>query len=190
MRKLGIAMAMATGLLLSLGSGAHAAVVTENIGTLDAGHPSASYGFDPVTAPNFHLDGAGQGTFQVDFSLGNMSTNTATSITASAAGSTALKDFTFGLYDSSNTLLKQVDQSSAVYTSSGTTFSFLGLANLLTTGSYHLLLAVASGNANQLINGNISIAAVPIPASLPMFGAALIGLMIIQMRRRQRTDMV
>ena len=127
-----------------------------------------------------------QGTFKVNFALGNDSLNTATSITASAAMGIGLKDFTFGLYDSTNTLLKQVDQSSAIYTGSGTTFSFIDFANLLKTGTYYLLLTVTAGNAGQIINGNINVAAVPVPASLPMFGAALVGLMIIQMRRRRQ----
>lgn len=186
MRKLGLAIVAVAGLLFSLGSAAQAAIVTEDIGTLDTAHPSASYGYNPVTQPDFKLDGSGQGTFKVNFALGNDSLNTATSITASAAMGIGLKDFTFGLYDSTNTLLKQVDQSSAIYTGSGTTFSFIDFANLLKTGTYYLLLTVTAGNAGQIINGNINVAAVPVPASLPMFGAALVGLMIIQMRRRRQ----
>src|SRR5215813_9647487 len=111
MRKIIFAVLAMAGLLFGLGGAAQAAIVTENIGTLDAGHPAASYGFDPVTQPDFRLDGSGKGTFKVDFALGNASTSTSTSITASAAFGTALKTFTFGLYDSANNLLKQVDQS-------------------------------------------------------------------------------
>jgi len=185
MRKIIFAVLAVAGLLFGLGSAAQAAIVTENIGTLDAGRTSASYGYDPVTQPDFHLDSSGQGTFKVNFALGNVATSTATSITASAAFGTALKTFTFGLYDSANNLLKQVDQSSAIFTGSGTTFSFIDFANLLKTGSYYLLLTVTAGNSGQIINGNINVAAVPLPASLPMFGAALVGLMIMQVRRRR-----
>lgn len=185
MRKIIFAVLAVAGLLFGLGSAAQAAIVTENIGTLDAAHTSASYGYNPVTQPDFRLDSNGQGTFKVDFTLGNVATHTSTSITASAAFGTALKNFTFGLYDSANNLLKQVDQSSAIYTGSGTTFSFIDFANLLKTGTYYLLLTVTSGNSGQIINGNINVAAVPVPASLPMFGAALVGLMIMQVRRRR-----
>jgi hypothetical protein len=186
MRKFSLAIAALAGLFFGLAGTAGAATVTEDIGTLSASRTSAAYGYDAVTQPDFHLDGSGQGTFRVNFALGTDASKTATSITASAAFGTALKDFTFGLYNSANTLLKQVDQSTATYTSLGTTFSFIDFANLLKTGSYYLLLNVTAGNAGQLINGNISIAAVPIPATLPMFGAALVGLTILQLRRRRR----
>jgi len=185
MRKLGLAIAMAVGLLFA-GSAAQAAVVTEDIGTLDAGHPFGSFGYNLITSPNFKLDNSGQGTFKVTFALGNISTDTAASLTATAVQGTALKSFTFGLYDSANALLAQVDQTSAFHPGNGsTTFSFLDFANLLKEGSYYLLLTVTAGNAGQHINGNINVAAVPIPAALPMFGLVLLGLAAFQMRRRQ-----
>lgn len=186
MRKLGLAIAMTMGLLFA-GGAAEAAVVTENIGTLDSSNTFASFGYNKITAPDFRLDSAGQGTFKVNFSLGNIATDTATSLTASAVKGSALKTFTFGLYDSSsNTLLDQVDQSTAFHPGNGsTTFSFLDFANMLKEGSYYLLLTVTAGNAGQVINGNINIAAVPIPAALPMFGLVLLGLGALQMRRRQ-----
>ena len=182
MRKLGLAIAMAVGLLFA-GSAAQAAVVTENIGTLDTANPFASFGFNKTNQPDFRLDSSGQGTFHVDFTLGNISNKTATSLTASAVSGVALKTFTFGLFDSTNTLLEQVDQTTATQGGS-TTFSFLDFANMLKTGSYYLLLTVTAGNPGQVINGNIAIAAVPIPAALPMFGLVLLGLGAFQMRRR------
>lgn len=182
MRKLGLAIAMAVGLFFA-GSAAEAAVVTENIGTLDSANPFASFGFDKTNEPDFKLDSSGQGTFKVDFTLGNIANKTATSITASAVAGTALKTFTFGLYDSANSLLGEVNQSTATQGGS-TTFSFLDFAHMLKEGSYYLLLTVTAGNPGQVINGNINVAAVPIPAALPMFGLVLLGLAAFQMRRR------
>jgi len=186
MRKLSLALALAAGLFLS-GGHAFASVVTENVGTLDAQNPSASYGHNAVTDPNFKLDGSGQGQFRVNFTLGGASSRTATSLTASATFGTALKSFTFGLYDSANHLLAQVDQTTATSPDGHTTFSAIDFANLLKAGSYYLKLIVTAGNPGQFINGNIAIAAVPVPAALPMFGLVLAGLMIVQFRRRAKS---
>jgi len=188
MRKLSLALVMAAGLLFSIGSGAQAAVVTDNAGTLDATHPFASYGYDPVNHPDFHLDNSGHGQFRIDFALGSPSGATASSLTATAVLGTALKDFTFGLYDSANHLLKQVDQNTAISPDGHTTVSAINFANLLQTGSYYLMLVVTAGNSGQVINGNIAIAAVPVPAALPMFGLVLAGLMAMQMRRRKQSS--
>jgi hypothetical protein len=187
MRKLIFVTTLAAGCFLGLLQTAQAAVVTEDIGNLGDAVPMASYGYNPVTAPDFRLDGSGQGTFRVNFQFVDPAIKTATSITASATGGVALKDFTFGLYNSANQLLSEVDQTTAHYANGSTTASFLSFATMLQTGSYYLLLAVTQGNAQQVINGNIAIEPAPIPASLPMFAAALAGLMIIQMRRRQHS---
>lgn len=189
MRKLIFVTAIAAGLLFSTGGALQAAVVTEDIGPLSDANPAAAYGYDPITHPDFRLDGTGQGTFRVNFDFSDPAQKTATSITASASVGVALKAFTFGLYNSTNTLLAQVDQNTAFSPNGSTTFSFLGYTNLLQTGSYYLLLAVTQGNAHQIINGNITIDPAPIPASLPMFGAALVGLMVFKMRRRQHPNM-
>lgn len=185
MRKLSLALTLAAGLLFS-SSSAFAALVTEDVGTLTKLNPSASYGYAVTTDPNFKLDGSGQGQFRVDFSLGDGSGHTGTSLTAAAVIGTALKTFTFGLYDSANNLLKQVDQTS-VFQVGSTTFSAIDYANFLGTGAYYLKLIVTAGNPNQFINGNITIAAVPLPAALPMFGLVLAGLTIVQMRRRAKS---
>ena len=84
MRKLSLALTLAAGLLFS-SSHAFAALVTEDVGTLTKLNPSASYGFAATTDPNFKLDGAGQGQFRVNFSLGDASGHTGTSLTARTA---------------------------------------------------------------------------------------------------------
>ena len=188
MRKLSLALVIAAGLLFSIGSAANAATVTDNAGTLDSAHPFASYGYNATTNPDFHLDNSGQGQFRINFALGNPVNTTASSLTATAVVGTALKDFTFGLYDSSNNLLKQVDQNTASTPDGHTTFSSLTFSNFLKAGSYYLLLIVTAGNSGQIINGNIAVAAVPLPAALPMFGAVLAGLMMVQMRRRDKSS--
>ena len=184
MRKTNLS-AVVIALCIGFSGVAHAAVVTEDIGTLGDANRSASYGYDPITAPDFKLDSAGTGTFKVDFNLVDPAIKTATAFTASATIGVALKDFTFGLYNASNTLLKQVDQTSAISPNGSTVFSYLDFANVLRTGGYYLLLTVTAGNAGQVINGNINIAPAPIPASLPMFGAALAGLLVVQLRNRK-----
>lgn len=185
MRKLGIALVMAVSVFLGLGRVSQAATVTQDLGTL-TGPTNAAFGTDLGGQPNFVLDGAGTGTLRVNFSIATAANNLAASLTASSVSLQALKTFTFGLYDSANTLLTQVDQSSAVYPNGATTFSFLDFANLLKSGAYYLLLTVTSGVAGQNVSGNLHISAVPLPAALPMFGVALLGLAGLRLRRRGR----
>lgn len=185
MRKLGIALFMAVSVLLGFGQVTQAATVTQDLGTL-TGPTNAAFGTDLAGQPNFVLDSNGTGSLKVNFSLGSSSKNLAASLTASSFGLVALKTFTFGLYDSSNTLLNQVDQTTAVYPNGATTFSFLDFANVLKKGAYYLLLTVTSGAPGQNVSGNLHISAVPVPAALPMFGVALLGLAGFRLRRRNR----
>ncbi|HVJ42070.1 MAG TPA: hypothetical protein VM639_11250 [Dongiaceae bacterium] len=187
-RRLSFAAVMAAGVLFGLGQASQAATVTQDLGTLTAVSTSAAFGTEVSGQPNFTLDNAGNGTLHIDFSLGTAAKNLAASLTASSFGAVALKTFTFGLYDSANTLLTQVDQTTASYPNGATTFSFLDFANVLKKGAYYLLLDVTSGAPGQKISGNLQISAVPVPAALPMFGVALVGLAAFRFRRRNRAE--
>jgi hypothetical protein len=185
MRKLGLALVMAVSVFLGLGQASRAATVTQDLGTL-TGPTNAAFGTDLAGQPNFVLDDNGTGTLRVNFSISAAANNLAASLTASSVGAIALKTFTFGLYDSGNNLLTQVDQTSAVYPNGATTFSFIDFANMLKSGAYYLLLTVTSGVAGQNVSGNLHISAVPLPAALPMFGVALLGMAAFRLRRRGR----
>lgn len=187
-RRLGFALVIAAGALAGFGQASQAATVTQDLGTLTAVSSSAAFGTDIAGQPDFALDDAGQGTLHIDFSLGTAAKNLAASLTASSFGAVALKTFTFGLYDSSNALLKQVDQTTASYPNGATTFSFIDFADVLKKGAYYLLLDVTSGAPGQKVSGNLQISAVPVPAALPMFGVALLGLAVFRLRRRGRAD--
>ena len=70
MQKFIFVTAIAVGLLFGTGGALQAAVVTEDIGTLNDANTAAAYGYDPINHPDFRLDDSGQGTFRVDFDFG------------------------------------------------------------------------------------------------------------------------
>jgi len=183
MRKLGLALAFAVGLIMSVSGVAKAAVVQQNLGTLDAAHTTVDFA-------SVKLDGAGKGQFVYNFSIGGGAVDTDGSITSSSTlGIQSLKTFTFGLYSGvfgSGTLIKQVTQADAFVTPSGSTSVDLDWAHFLAAGNYYLFLDVTSGKKFANVSGNLTISPVPVPAALPMFGAVLAGLVAFQSRRRAR----
>jgi len=183
MRKFGLALAFAVGLIMSVTGAANAATI-QNLGTLDSAHTTVDFA-------SVKLDGAGKGQFVYNFTIAGGASETDGSITSSSTlGVQSLKTFTFSLYSGifggANTLLKTVTQADAFVTPSGSTSVDLDFANFLAAGKYFLLLDVTSGKKFANVSGNLTIAPVPVPAALPMFGAVLVGLVAFQSRRRNR----
>jgi hypothetical protein len=185
MRKFGLALAFAVGLIMSVSGAAKAAVITQNLGTLNSANTSVDFTSEK-------LDGSGKGQFLYNFTIGGGAAEADGSVTSSSTlGVKSLKTFTFGLYSGvfgSGTLIKQVSEADAFYSPSGGTSVDLDFAHFLAAGSYYLFLDVTSGRKFANVSGNLTIAPVPVPAALPMFGAVLVGLVAFQSRRRNRLN--
>lgn len=72
---------------------------------------------------------------------------------------------------------------SAISPSNGTGFSYVTISGLSTFGSFKLINDPGT-NAFEVSTFNVS--SVPLPAGLPMFGGALLGLSALALRRRGR----
>jgi len=115
------------------------------------------------------------GTAYFDYTF-DLSAPATVTTSASTAGD-ALSTLSYALYEGAS--LKS-------YTSSTpTTFTYAGLSS----GDYTLIVtgAINPSGFLSLVSGSISVAAVPVPGALLLFGTGLAGLTVVALRRRGST---
>ncbi len=169
---------------------------TNLTGTL---HGTGAYsGSTTTTAGNVKVvqgDKPNQHTFPTDSTnyLSIFGSGQSGKLTISLSAGAHYLGFLWGTIDGYNTIsfLDKLGNTLASFT--GDDFNFAGkvdhqssaYANFTTSASIWTVI-LGSTKQNSFELDNISVAAVPVPAALPMFGAILVGLVAFQTRRRSR----
>jgi hypothetical protein len=175
MRKLGLAVAFAIGLVMSFAGLAKADIILTSTNTTSD--------LAPLT-----LNSQGKGSSTYDFTIAGTSVSelTASFTSSSTKKIQAITNFSLSLVSKVGDVVLQTITAPSFVDSSGTTYITLDFANFLKAGDYYLKLIVNAGRPGATVSGNVTISPVPVPAALPLFGTVLVGLMAFQARRRNR----
>ncbi len=125
-------------------------------------------------------------TFDYTFTLAAPTGKDVINLSASPVkGAQAYSALTLNLYKVVGTTDTLVGSTSTIKLLGAKTVTESLVLSSLTAGKY-LIDIVAVGKANASLAGTVSVSPVPLPAALPLFGAALMGLGGIGWRRARR----
>ncbi|SOE00747.1 hypothetical protein [Caenispirillum bisanense] len=178
-----LAIAAITG-FLALGAAGTADAATYNLSLDEGAQGNYSAGFyAPVTGSfdNSYTFEMPEGAFKLSSSL----------TVAMASAANAIQDLTLALFQGtpgSGTMLAESDYENLVVGPVTAQFEALQYEGMLTAGeSYYLqTTGTVPGNATLALGGSLSVAPVPLPAALPLFGAAVAGLAVAGRLRKKK----
>lgn len=149
-----------------------------DLGTIDANTSSPFWGVSTNTAST---------EYEYTFTVASTSTSSIDAVASpigGPGGQSAFSSFQMNLYSNGSKLGTLLGSTSSSLSPAPPLHQYLSVANL-GAGTYLLDIVATATGAHHAFAGTVS--AIPLPAALPLFGAALLGMGYFS-RRRARKD--